>query len=74
MDGRVADADAVALALQAVPPTYRKVLILQTQGGHDLLGIAAQLNVAVGTVKSQLHRAWAHFRRAYVEQVPGCTV
>jgi RNA polymerase sigma-70 factor, ECF subfamily len=44
-------------AIQKLPPGYREVFILHDVEGHEHEEIARMLGVAVGTSKSQLHKA-----------------
>ena len=50
-------------ALQQLPPGYRSVFVLHDIEGHDHEEIARLLGVAVGTSKSQLHKARMKLRR-----------
>jgi len=51
--------DRIALdnALKELPPGYRTVFVLHDVEGHEHEEIAKILGVAVGTSKSQLHKA-----------------
>ncbi len=51
--------DRIALdnALAQLPPGYRTVFVLHDVEGHDHEGVAKILGIAVGTSKSQLHKA-----------------
>jgi RNA polymerase sigma-70 factor (ECF subfamily) len=51
--------DRIALdnALKQLPPGYRTVFVLHDVEGHEHEEIAKILGVAVGTSKSQLHKA-----------------
>jgi RNA polymerase sigma-70 factor (ECF subfamily) len=51
--------DRIALdnALKQLPPGYRTVFVLHDVEGHEHEEIARMLGVAVGTSKSQLHKA-----------------
>ncbi|HEX2093963.1 MAG TPA: RNA polymerase sigma factor [Longimicrobiaceae bacterium] len=44
-------------AIASLPPKARLVLLLHDVEGYDQASIAAMTGIAVGTVKSQLHRA-----------------
>jgi RNA polymerase sigma-70 factor, ECF subfamily len=57
--------DRIALdnALKQLPPGYRTVFILHDIEGHEHEEIARILGVAVGTSKSQLHKARMKLRR-----------
>jgi len=56
------DRVAVARALDRLPDGYRWVLVLHDVEGYTHEEIAAQLNIAPGTSKSQLHKARARMR------------
>lgn len=47
----------VSLAVAALPDDFRSVLELRTQQGLDYAGIANQLGIPMGTVRSRLNRA-----------------
>ncbi|HLE63812.1 MAG TPA: RNA polymerase sigma factor [Pyrinomonadaceae bacterium] len=53
----VLDRIALDKALGQLPPGYRTVFVLHDVKGHDHEEIAKMLGVAVGTSKSQLHKA-----------------
>lgn len=57
--------DRIALdnALKQLPPGYRSVFVLHDVEGHEHEEIARMLGVAVGTSKSQLHKARMKLRR-----------
>lgn len=57
--------DRIALdnALKELPPGYRTVFVLHDVEGHEHEEIARILGVAVGTSKSQLHKARMKLRR-----------
>jgi RNA polymerase sigma-70 factor (ECF subfamily) len=57
--------DRIALdnALEQLPPGYRSVFVLHDVEGHEHEEIARMLGVAVGTSKSQLHKARMKLRR-----------
>lgn len=50
-------------ALKHLPPGYRSVFVLHDIEGHDHEEVAKILGVAVGTSKSQLHKARMKLRR-----------
>ncbi len=52
----------LALALDKLPPGYRKVLVLHDVEGWTHEEIARSLNCSTGTSKSQLHKARAKMR------------
>ena len=62
--------DRIALdnAMKQLPPGYRKVFLLHDVEGHEHEEIAKMLGVAVGTSKSQLHKARMKLRRLLKEQ------
>ena len=53
----VVDRIALDQAIAQLPPGYRAVFVLHDVEGHEHEEIARMLNVAVGTSKSQLHKA-----------------
>lgn len=53
----VIDRISLDRALSKLPPGYRTVFILHDVQGHDHEEVAKMLGVAVGTSKSQLHKA-----------------
>ena len=57
--------DRIALdnALTQLPPGYRTVFVLHDVEGHEHEEIARMLGVAVGTSKSQLHKARMKLRK-----------
>jgi RNA polymerase sigma-70 factor, ECF subfamily len=57
--------DRIALdnALKQLPPGYRTVFVLHDVEGHEHEEIARMLGVAVGTSKSQLHKARMKLRQ-----------
>ncbi|MFZ0061743.1 MAG: RNA polymerase sigma factor [Pyrinomonadaceae bacterium] len=55
-------------ALKGLPPGYRSVFVLHDIEGHDHEEIAKILGVAVGTSKSQLHKARMKLRRLLKEE------
>lgn len=57
--------DRIALdnALKQLPPGYRTVFLLHDVEGHEHEEIAKMLGVAVGTSKSQLHKARMKLRK-----------
>jgi RNA polymerase sigma-70 factor (ECF subfamily) len=57
--------DRIALdnALRQLPPGYRTVFMLHDIEGHEHEEIAKMLGVAVGTSKSQLHKARMKLRK-----------
>ena len=63
--------DRIALdnALKQLPPGYRSVFVLHDVEGHEHEEIAKMLGVAVGTSKSQLHKARMKLRRILKTQV-----
>jgi RNA polymerase sigma-70 factor (ECF subfamily) len=59
----VIDRISLDRAAAQLPPGYRSVFILHDVEGHDHEEIAKILGVAVGTSKSQLHKARMKLRR-----------
>lgn len=57
-------------ALKQLPPGYRKVFVLHDIEGHEHEEIAKMLGVAVGTSKSQLHKARMKLRGLLKKQTP----
>jgi RNA polymerase sigma-70 factor (ECF subfamily) len=57
-------ADAVRLAVAALPPLQREVVVLFEFEDMSLAETAAICDIDVGTVKSRLHRARGRLRRA----------
>jgi len=66
-DGTAERAERHALwhALLTVPPRQRAVLVLRYYEDMDEQGIAAALNVTVGTVRSQLAKGLQHLRKLH---------
>lgn len=60
---RVLDRISLNHALKQLPPGYRSVFVLHDIEGHEHEEIAKMLGVAVGTSKSQLHKARMKLRR-----------
>lgn len=59
----VVDRIALDNALTQLPPGYRTVFVLHDVEGHEHEEIAKMLGVAVGTSKSQLHKARMKLRK-----------
>jgi RNA polymerase sigma-70 factor, ECF subfamily len=59
----VIDRISLESALKELPPGYRSVFVLHDIEGHEHEEIAKMLGVAVGTSKSQLHKARMKLRR-----------
>ena len=57
-------------ALKQLPPGYRSVFVLHDIEGHEHEEIAKILCVAVGTSKSQLHKARMKLRRLLKKESP----
>ncbi len=64
----VVDRLALDNALAQLPPGYRSVFILHDIEGHEHEEIAKMLGLAVGTSKSQLHKARMKLRRLLKNQ------
>lgn len=67
----VIDRQLLEQALDRLPPGYREVLILHDVEGLTHAEIAEALDVAVGTSKSQLHKARARMRELLSAPGPG---
>jgi RNA polymerase sigma-70 factor (ECF subfamily) len=65
----VLDRLALNNALVQLPPGYRTVFVLHDVEGHDHEEIAKLLGIAVGTSKSQLHKARMKLRRILKSQL-----
>ena len=61
-DDRILNQRVLGLALDCLPEGYRKVLVMHDVEGMTHEEIAEQLGVAIGTSKSQLHKARARMR------------
>jgi RNA polymerase sigma-70 factor (ECF subfamily) len=57
-------------ALKQLPPGYRSVFVLHDIEGHEHEEVAKILGVAVGTSKSQLHKARMKLRRLLQQPSP----
>lgn len=66
----VLDRISLDSALKQLPPGYRSVFVLHDIEGHEHEEIAKILGVAVGTSKSQLHKARMKLRRLLKKQTP----
>jgi RNA polymerase sigma-70 factor (ECF subfamily) len=55
-------------AIAKLPPGYHTVFVLHDVEGHEHEEIARMLNVAVGTSKSQLHKARMKLRALLKQQ------
>jgi len=66
----VVDRIALDRAIAQLPPGYRTVFVLHDVEGHEHEEIARMLNVAVGTSKSQLHKARMKLRGLLKQQNP----
>jgi RNA polymerase sigma-70 factor, ECF subfamily len=64
----VVDRIALDSALSKLPPGYRTVFILHDVEGHEHEEIAKILGIAVGTSKSQLHKARMKLRAILKQQ------
>lgn len=64
----VIDRISLDSALKQLPPGYRSVFMLHDVEGHEHDEIAKILGVAVGTSKSQLHKARMKLRRLLKKQ------
>ncbi len=61
-DEAVVNRRVLAIALDQLPPGYRRVLVLHDIEGWTHEEIAVSLNCSAGTSKSQLHKARARMR------------
>ncbi len=66
----VIDRIALDKAIAQLPPGYRSVFVLHDVEGHEHEEIARMLGVAVGTSKSQLHKARMKLRGLLKQQHP----
>ncbi len=66
----VLDRISLDRALKQLPPGYRSVFVLHDVEGYEHEEIAKILGVAVGTSKSQLHKARMKLRRLLKKQSP----
>lgn len=64
----VIDRIALDKAIAQLPPGYRSVFVLHDVEGHEHEEIAQMLGVAVGTSKSQLHKARMKLRALLKQQ------
>ena len=64
----VIDRIALDRAIAQLPPGYRSVFVLHDVEGHEHEEIAKMLGVAVGTSKSQLHKARMKLRALLKQQ------
>lgn len=62
-DDAVVNGRVLSLALDKLPPGYRRVLVLHDVEGWTHEEIANSLNCSAGTSKSQLHKARARMRQ-----------
>ncbi len=53
----------IRVALEQLPSEHRSILILREMEGYDYETIAEMLDVALGTVRSRLHRARLQLKR-----------
>ena len=60
----VEDADAIRIALRALPPGQRRVIVLRHIWNLSIEETAEELRISTGTVKSQSADAVASLRRA----------
>ena len=66
----VLDRISLDRALKQLPPGYRSIFVLHDIEGHEHEEIAKMLGVAVGTSKSQLHKARMKLRRLLRKETP----
>ncbi|WP_193165105.1 RNA polymerase sigma factor [Microbulbifer hainanensis] len=60
-------------ALMDLSVEHRSILVLHDIEGHSLPEIARQLDIALGTLKSRLHRARKNLRDQLIEMEPSTT-
>lgn len=65
---RAVRSDRVLLALRALPPEQREVIVLSFYGGYAQSEIAARLGVPLGTVKGRARLALAKLRVALADE------
>ena len=65
----VIDRIALDRAINQLPPGYRTVFLLHDVEGHEHEEVARILNIAVGTSKSQLHKARMKLRSLLKQQI-----
>jgi RNA polymerase sigma-70 factor (ECF subfamily) len=65
----VIDRIALDRAIAQLPPGYRTVFLLHDVEGHEHEEVARILNIAVGTSKSQLHKARMKLRSLLKQQI-----
>ena len=65
----VIDRIALDRAVAQLPPGYRTVFLLHDVEGHEHEEVARILNIAVGTSKSQLHKARMKLRSLLKQQI-----
>ncbi len=58
---------AIEVALAALPPDWREVIVMSDIHGMDYAEIATATGVALGTVKSRLSRARSRLREVILE-------
>ena len=64
----IIDRIALERAIAQLPPGYRTVFVLHDVEGHEHEEVASMLNCAVGTSKSQLHKARLKLRSLIQQQ------
>jgi len=68
--GKLEDTDELWVALRALPPGQRRVVVLRHYWGLSVEETAADLDVSTGTIKSQTSAALAALRRALATEPP----
>jgi len=69
-DGSVIDRIDLERAIRRLPPGYRAVFLLHDVEGYEHEEIADILGIAVGTTKSQLHKARLRLRKLLGRKSP----
>jgi RNA polymerase sigma-70 factor (ECF subfamily) len=68
------DVETLRIAIAALPPRYREVVVLCDLDGRSYEEAAMALSCATGTVRSRLHRARQFLERKLKKQGLGCAV
>lgn len=64
--------EAIAVAVNSLPPLQREALVLATYDDLSLAEISQVLEVEIGTVKARLHRARENLKRILAAYKSGC--
>jgi RNA polymerase sigma-70 factor, ECF subfamily len=68
-EARLSEQEPVRHALAQMPPSYRLPLVMHSCQGYSVRQIGAALGCSDSAIKTRLHRARAHFERAYSQSV-----